>query len=66
MRENWCDENSNNIECDIDQCRHKINNVYIVIDDAYEFVHKTIKANLIISILSIIWRLCTPFYFHCI
>ena len=39
----WCDENSNNIDCDIDQWRHNINIVYIVIDDACEPFQQTLS-----------------------
>ena len=53
MTEKLCDENSNNIEHDIDQIHHKSNIVYIVIDDAYETFQQTLMLGI-------------PFNFHCI
>ena len=50
---NWCDENYNNLEPDIDQWRHKIIIVYIVIEDEtfqQTFVNKTIRGSLNINI----------------
>ena len=46
---NWSDEIRNDLERDIYQWRHKINIVYIVIDDEtfqQTFINKTIRGSL--------------------
>ena len=65
---NWSDEIRNNLERDIYQWRHKINIVYIVIDDEtfqQTFINKTIRGSLKISITAYL-DCGIPFFFHCI
>ena len=67
-QKSWRDENCINLEHDIDQWRHNINIVYIVIDDEpfqQTFVNKTIRGNLKISIHA--YLDCGIYFFlHCI